>query len=124
MQAALEAAVSLGGAGEQEVEVVDVRAELERLVMLRHDLGRVQQAARELTPDQQLVLASQVGLQQSSAEFCRLTGWTPGKYRKVAQRARARLRRLAAVDEPDVPSAVGCRKGEQGPTYGHSSPHP
>jgi DNA-directed RNA polymerase specialized sigma24 family protein len=103
MQAALEAAMSLGGAGEQEVEIVDVRAELEKLVVLREDLRRVDGLARELTSDQRLVLACQVGLQMSRAEFCRTYGWSPEKYRKVAQRARARLTRLMEVSEP--PSA-------------------
>jgi DNA-directed RNA polymerase specialized sigma24 family protein len=102
MQAALEAAMSLGRAGEQEIEIVDVRAELDRLVMLRHELRRVEQVARELTADQRLVLAWQVG-QLSPAEFCRRFDWSPEKYRKVGQRARARLRRLTAVDEPSVP---------------------
>jgi len=99
MQAALEGAMSLGSSGEQEVELVDVRAELEKLVMLRQDLRRVENLAQELTSDQRLVLACQVGLQMSRGEFCRRYGWSPEKYRKVAQRARARLTRLMASDE-------------------------
>jgi DNA-directed RNA polymerase specialized sigma24 family protein len=106
MQAALEAAMSLGSAGEDGVEIVDVRAEVETLVMLRQDLRRVEQVARELTPDQRLVLAWQVGLQTSGEDFCRQFGWSSEKYRKVAQRARARLRRLMAIDEPNVPPAA------------------
>jgi DNA-directed RNA polymerase specialized sigma24 family protein len=105
MQAALEAAIPLGCAGEQEIEVADARAELEVLVVLRHELRRVQQVARQLTPDQRLVLAAQVG-QLTPAEFCLRYGWSPEKYRKVAQRARARLRRLMAVDGPSVPPAA------------------
>ena len=84
--------MSLGSSGEEEVEVVDVRAELEKLVMLRQDLRRVGAARAELTPDQRLVLACQVGLQMGRGEFCSRYGWSPEKYRKVAQRARARLR--------------------------------
>lgn len=103
MQAALEAAMSLGGAGTEEVAIVDRRAEVEGLVMLRDDLRRVDVLARELTRDQRLVLACQLGLQMGCAEFCRRFGWSPEKYRKVAQRGRARLRRLAAVDETTVP---------------------
>ena len=88
--------------------VVDVRAELETLVMLREDLRRVRALAQELTPDQRLVLACQVGLQMAPAEFCRRYGWSPEKYRKVAQRARARLRQLIALDGPrDVPLCAG-----------------
>jgi DNA-directed RNA polymerase specialized sigma24 family protein len=114
MQAAFEAAMSLGGAGEQEIEIVDVRAELEKLAVLREELRRVEQVARELTSDQRLVLACQVGLQLSRGEFCDQFGWSPEKYRKVAQRARARLRRLMTVDEPSVPSAARVSGKETG----------
>ncbi len=96
MQAALEAALSLDCVEEDQIDIVDVRAELETLVMLRQDLRRVQSLAQELTPDQQLVLACQVGLQMGRRDFCRRYGWSQEKYRKVAQRARARLRRLMA----------------------------
>jgi DNA-directed RNA polymerase specialized sigma24 family protein len=112
MQAALEEAVSLGSGGEQEGAIVDRRAEVETLVMLRDELRRVQVVARQLTRDQQLALAYQLALPDgSSQEACRLLGWSPEKYRKVAQRARARLRSLIAPDELDVPSAPGRRKG-------------
>jgi DNA-directed RNA polymerase specialized sigma24 family protein len=106
MQAALEVAMPLGGVGEEEVAIVDRRAEVEKLVMLRHDLRRVRLLARELTPDQRLVLACQLGRELTPREFCRCFGWSPEKYRKVAQRARARLRRLMAVDESSVPPAA------------------
>ncbi len=99
MQAALETSIRLGGGGEEGVDVVDVQAELETLVMLRHDLRRIERLARCLTPDQQLVLASQLGLQMDRREFCRLFGWSHEKYRKVAQRARGRLRSLLASEE-------------------------
>jgi hypothetical protein len=122
MQAALEAAVSLGGLGEDEVMIVDRRAEVEKLAMLRSDLRRVEQLARELTVDQRLVLACQVG-QITRAEFCSHFGWTPEKYRKVAQRARARLRRLMAIEAPRVPPAPGGSKKGSGPTYESFSPH-
>ncbi len=103
MQAALEAAISLDCVEEEQVDLVDMRAELETLVLLREDLRRVRSLAQALTPDQRLVLASQVGCQMGVSEFCRLHRWTPEKYRKVAQRARARLKRLMALDEPGVP---------------------
>lgn len=98
MQAALEAAMSLGVLEEAHIEIVDVRADPERLAITRHELRRVQSLAQELTPDQQLVLACQVGLQMSRSEFCRRYGWSTEKYRKVAQRARARLRTLMAEE--------------------------
>ena len=102
-QAALEAAMSLGGAGMEEIAIVDRRAELERLVILRDDLRRVELLARQLTPDQRLVLASQLGLQLGCREFCSRFGWSPEKYRKVAQRGRARLKWLVAIDENRAP---------------------
>ncbi len=33
------------------------------------------------------------------AQFCERFGWSKEKYRKVAQRARARLRELLAIEE-------------------------
>jgi hypothetical protein len=60
MQAALESSLSLGAAGEEGVEIADVRAELETLVMLRHDLRRIAQLASDLTDDQRLVLTAQL----------------------------------------------------------------
>ena len=90
--------MSLGGAGEDQVEIVDVRAELETLVLLRHDLRLIGRLARELTSDQRLVLACQL-LPMSREATCRALGWTPEKYRKVAQRARSRLRGLLEAEE-------------------------
>jgi DNA-directed RNA polymerase specialized sigma24 family protein len=123
MQAALELAMPLDGIEPAQVDVVDRRAELDALVILREDLRRLRSAARELTADQRLVLASQVGLQMSASEFCRLHRWSPEKYRKVAQRARARLRHLTADGERDVPSLVCRSDGQIGTAYEHLSPH-
>ncbi|HEV7584445.1 MAG TPA: hypothetical protein VGO14_01570 [Solirubrobacteraceae bacterium] len=105
IQAALERSLSLtGSTSEHEVDVVDARAELETLVIVRMELRRVEALIRELTTDQRLVLISQVALGMPRAEFCSRYGWTPEKYRKVAQRARARLGRLVAAEESDVPA--------------------
>jgi DNA-directed RNA polymerase specialized sigma24 family protein len=112
IQAALESSLSLDVTGEQEVDVVDERADLETLVIVRLELRRAQALIRELTPDQRLVLISQVALQMPRAEFCRRYGWSPDKYRKVAQRARTRLGRLMSSEEPDVPTARG--RSEEG----------
>jgi DNA-directed RNA polymerase specialized sigma24 family protein len=101
MQAALETAMSIGALEEARIQIVDVRADTERQAFLRHELQLVKAVAGELTPDQRMVLASQVGLQLSRAEFCRRYGWSTEKYRKVAQRARLRLRQLVA-EEMDV----------------------
>jgi len=121
MQAALEAAMSLDCVTE-EIDIVDVRAELETLVILRHDLRRVRALAQQLSVDQRLVLAAQVG-QVSPADFCRLHDWSLEKYRKVAQRARARLRSLMALDESSVPAAAGRSEGKTGTLYEPLSPH-
>jgi DNA-directed RNA polymerase specialized sigma24 family protein len=114
MQAAMESALSLGGSGEQEVEVADTRGDPETLVMLRHELTRVERLAREqLTRDQRLVLAYQIGLPLSNPrEFCGRFGWSQEKYRKVAQRARARLRDLMADEQAGVPAVTPRRKGD------------
>ena len=92
----------LVSATQEPIQVVDLRAELETLVILREDLRRLTLLARRLSPDQRLVLASQIGTQTGCAEFCRRTGWSAEKYRKVAQRARVRLAQLMR-EEPDVP---------------------
>jgi DNA-directed RNA polymerase specialized sigma24 family protein len=104
IQAALEGAWSLGEVADGQVEVVDLRAELEEIVLLRLELRRVQELAAHLTADQRLVLAAQIG-QVSRADFCARYGWTAEKYRKVAQRGRARLRRLMSREDEAVPPA-------------------
>jgi DNA-directed RNA polymerase specialized sigma24 family protein len=103
MQAALETAMSIGEADEMQIDVVDTRAEVEQLVMLRYDLRRLESLARGgLSADQRMVLAANLA-QMSSAEFCRRFNWSDEKYRKVGQRARARLRRLMLDEEQRVP---------------------
>lgn len=101
MQAAIETAVPLGTVEESRPEIVDPRADPARLVILREQLREVQAAARALSPDQRIFLAAEIGMQMPSGEFCRRTGWSGEKYRKVGQRARAGLRR-AMADEPEV----------------------
>ena len=122
MQTALEQAMPLDGAPPERIDVVDVRAELEKLALLRHDLRRVQLLARQLTHDQRLVLAAQVG-EVGRGEFCARYGWSAEKYRKVAQRARARLRELMARDELGVPPIARTSEGATGTSYEHISPH-
>jgi hypothetical protein len=69
IQAALGTALPLGAAEEPEVAIIDRRADVEQLVLLRNDLRRVQESARELSDDQRLVLASQlVGIR--CGQFC------------------------------------------------------
>ncbi len=80
------------GAGELE----DRNAEVVRQVSGRIEVRRLREVACELTDDQRLVLACQISLGMDCAEFCRRFGWSAEKFRKVAQRARARLRALVA----------------------------
>jgi DNA-directed RNA polymerase specialized sigma24 family protein len=98
LQAALEGALPLGSPGEREVRVVDPRAEVHPLVLQRLELRRVGELAPQLSSDQRLVLASQVAVGMDRAEFCERFGWSFEKYRKVAQRGRARLRGLVEAD--------------------------
>lgn len=110
-QAMLEGALSHSGADGRAVEVADPRADVERLTLLRHELRTLQHVAHELSSDQRLVLACQIALQMSAAEFCATFGWSAEKHRKVAQRARARLRRLAgdpviALSAPHGPAGT------------------
>ncbi|HYM44570.1 MAG TPA: hypothetical protein VES65_00195 [Solirubrobacteraceae bacterium] len=109
-EATLAGALSLGAAGEREVEIADTRADVERRTMLRFELRSIERAAHALSADQRLVLASQVGLQMGRSEFCRAFGWSHEKYRKVAQRGRARLRRALAETVTD-----GARPDDAGP---------
>ena len=103
LQASLEGAVPLGVPGGREVELQDLRAEVHPLVARRLELERLPALARSLTPDQRLVLACQVALDMDRAEFCGRFGWSFEKYRKVAQRARARLRALQKAGECATP---------------------
>jgi hypothetical protein len=87
IQAAMEYAVPLGSEADG-AELCDRNPGPERLAMLRHELAQIVAAAPALSDDQ----------------FCRVFGWSPEKYRKVAQRARAKLRLLIS-EEGAVPPA-------------------
>lgn len=108
MAAALEGAARFGAAGEQPVDVADRRAGVEELVLLRQELRRVQALAPLLTLDQRIVLAAQLAGIPPGA-VCRRFGWSAEKYRKVAQRGRARLRGLMLADERQEPTAPSRR---------------
>ncbi|HEY7830769.1 MAG TPA: hypothetical protein VIC06_09425 [Solirubrobacteraceae bacterium] len=95
IQAAWEGALRAGSLGDGYSDAADVRCAVEELAMMRVQLRHVPMLARELTADQRLVVACQVGLQMRRTEFCELFGWSFAKYRKVANRARARLRDLS-----------------------------
>jgi DNA-directed RNA polymerase specialized sigma24 family protein len=114
MQAALELAAPLGSPAETEVEVVDEAATVEDLVLLREELREIGRLARQLTSDQRRALASQLSGEACSA-FCARTGWSHEKYRKVAQRARARLRRLIEQRHTACPTVARVSEGSLGP---------
>jgi DNA-directed RNA polymerase specialized sigma24 family protein len=118
MRAALELAIPLDSLSEEEVHVIDRRAELEPMVLVRDELRRVERLAGRLTFDQRLVLASQLG-QVDRATFCDRYGWSEEKYRKVAQRARARLSRLMAreLDRVAVPERARVSEGAVGTAH-------
>jgi DNA-directed RNA polymerase specialized sigma24 family protein len=106
IEMAIATALPLGGRWQGEVEIHDARADIERLTLLRHDLRRISELSLELSPDQRLVLASQLTGETKPGEFCRVHDWSLEKYRKVGQRARARLARLLAGE-------VTCPAGAQ-----------
>jgi DNA-directed RNA polymerase specialized sigma24 family protein len=118
LQAALENALPLGCTGEQRIELADPRAEVLPLVARRFQLRQVARLAPQLTPDQRLVLATQVALGMERAEFCRRFGWSFEKYRKVAQRARARLERLLEEEPWGGDHADPCAGADRGPWGG------
>lgn len=97
-QATFEHALSDGLFSGIEEQVLDRRLPTDQLVELRLELRRVADLLLRLTADQRLVLGSQIYLQLECAEFCERYGWSREKYRKVAQRGRARLRELARTD--------------------------
>jgi hypothetical protein len=138
IEAAMAAAVPLLAPCEDRAGVcgllVDERADVVRIALLREELGRIARFSRELTRDQRLLLTSQVGGDQTPAAFCAQHGWSLEKYRKVGQRARACLSALLAADSVDhirptvyarpaaVPLTAGGRINTQGPVYENHSP--
>jgi hypothetical protein len=88
-QAVLDRALPLGDDDDGGIEVADVRAEIETLVMQRMDLRSLGR----------FVLVSWIDTGIGCVEFCHRFDWSKEKYRKVAQRARARLRELLAREE-------------------------
>jgi DNA-directed RNA polymerase specialized sigma24 family protein len=86
------------------LEIPDTRANVEDHVIARALLASVVASAPGLSRDQRLVLAYQVSESGSPAQFRDRHGWSAEKYRKVAQRARTRLRRLLA--QAELPEAA------------------
>jgi len=107
LPAALERALPLDARGAHAERIADPRADVHTLVVRRHELSRIRDGLSALTPDQRLVLASQALLDADRSEFCHRHGWSHAKYRKVALRARTRLRAALAAELPPAPS-TGC----------------
>jgi DNA-directed RNA polymerase specialized sigma24 family protein len=107
IEAALEGAAPLASTPQDgQLDIADAHIGVEQLVILRHELASIGALGAALSADQRLVLASQLHPQMRAGEFCRRHGWSPDKYRKVAQRGRARLRQLLQLDDAsDVPRA-------------------
>ncbi|MHB1999856.1 MAG: hypothetical protein ACYCSI_06685 [Solirubrobacteraceae bacterium] len=96
-QAGLERALAPASAEDDRAahELADPRADVHRTVLARLLLRRLPSLSQQLSADQRLVLGSQLGLAWECGEdFCARYGWSAEKYRKVAQRARTRLRAL------------------------------
>jgi hypothetical protein len=103
---ALAGALQLGAAECGGVDVPDRRACVEEEVAARLELAELLKLARGLTRDQRLVLACQLQLDDDTRQLSARFGWSAEKYRKVAQRGRARLRRLAR-EASSPPRGVG-----------------
>jgi DNA-directed RNA polymerase specialized sigma24 family protein len=98
-QALIEQAAPLGSLeGEGGVEPIDRAGAVEARVLLREELRAIERCSRELTHDQRLALAAQLDGADGRA-LCTRLGWSDEKYRKVGQRARARLRALLDAEQ-------------------------
>ena len=104
--AALRAPADREGGEQAPLEALaDGAADVVSQLTDRDDVRRLRELAEELTADQRLVLACQVALDMDCQTFCARFGWSAEKFRKVAQRARARLRVLVA----DYEAGERCR---------------
>jgi DNA-directed RNA polymerase specialized sigma24 family protein len=121
IEAAMALALPLAAWEGGGVEVADARADVERLALLRHDLRLIGRLALQLSPDQRLVLTTQLSGDMKRGEFCRTHGWSAEKYRKVAQRARARLALLLANHNEMTGGRSGGSSGSLCPAISHPS---
>jgi DNA-directed RNA polymerase specialized sigma24 family protein len=96
IEAAIARAVQVDSTDAGVHHVEDRAAAVEQQVAVRSEVRRLREIIGDLSLDQRLVLHCQVNLQMEAGEFCARYGWSPEKFRKVAQRARAKLRGLVA----------------------------
>jgi DNA-directed RNA polymerase specialized sigma24 family protein len=94
MVAATRDAVRLDANDTDDIGLAHGGTDISEAAANRDELRRIREVAAELSDDQRLVLACQVSLGMGSAEFCERYGWSREKFKKVAQRARARLSKL------------------------------
>ncbi len=106
--AAMEGAARFGS-GEDEIELPDELADPERVAIAREELTRLRSHASSLTRDQRLVIGGQL-VGAEARDVCATEGWTREKYRKVAQRARGRLR-VQLAEDGAVPGSGGASEG-------------
>jgi DNA-directed RNA polymerase specialized sigma24 family protein len=93
IEAALANAISVSDPDSGHL-LEDRAASVERQVQAHAELRRLREVIGELSVDQRLVLHSQINLGLDAQEFCSRYGWSSDKFRKVAQRARHKLRTL------------------------------
>jgi DNA-directed RNA polymerase specialized sigma24 family protein len=94
IETAIARAVPVDAPEHAAAELEDRGAAVENQVIARTELRQLREVIADLNRDQQLVLASQVCVDMSVSEFCSRFAWSVEKYRKVAQRARGKLRLL------------------------------
>jgi hypothetical protein len=94
IEAAIARAVQVDSTDAGVHHVEDRAAAVEQQVAIRSEVRRLREIIGDLSLDQRLVLHCQVNLQMEAREFCAQYGWSSEKFRKVAQRARAKLRGL------------------------------
>ena len=94
IETAIARAVPVDSPDHGASDLEDRGAAVEHQVIARIELRRLREVIADLSRDQQLVLASQVYVDMGAGEFCARHGWSVEKYRKVAQRARGKLRGL------------------------------
>lgn len=96
-------ALRLGDREGGGVDVADPRARTEDVVAARLEFCRLMELARSLTRDQRLVLACELRLGYDTRELSRRLGWSQEKFRKVSQRGRSHLLRLAQESSECAP---------------------
>ena len=96
MRAALERALDISTHGEVPGSS-DWAEEGEWSEGRRERIARIAAESGRLSPAEQLVIGTQLGIPIDPASVCSAAGWSRAKYRKTAQRAREALRMAVAA---------------------------